>query len=298
MRSITLIIVLAFLAQGQCFMDKLVDKLVDKLLDRALKVSPIQQVDVDETALGKLSHLPVPLQSSPHFATSRLPAPLPLTGQPRSSPNIVARSTSQLQAPLPLPLAVRHRPFPNNIARGMGSLEDFKQRSSAHRLATAPGAIPAARSAAVAESPTAAVEALEATGMNPKHGQVEEIHSEEDFDNFLQQSSGLVVIEAVSTWCRACKAFARKYARMAQDYSGKASFLKVVLNENASTNKLGMERLGVKATPSFFVFLDGRLVGEATGVNERELRSTLDDCLLLQWSSKGAAFTGSRHLGY
>lgn len=259
---------------GQDSTHKLVDKLVDKLLDRALKASPVHRTEVDNTMLEKHGHLAVPLQSSPHFITSRLPTLLPLAPPPS------------------LPLAGRPQPFPNNIAYRLSHLEDFGQKSSAHQLVAALAATSAAVAEAEEESTNAAVKSLEAIYGQPpvirKYGHVEEIHSEEQWDYLLQQSSGLIVLEAVSTRCRACRAFAGKYQRMAVDYQGKVQFLKLVLDENASTHKLGMHRLGVKFTPSFFVFLDGKLMGEESALRgrgnltskESALRSTLDDCIL------------------
>lgn len=279
MRSVLLINLLGFIPQAQAkdFMDRLtVVPIVDRLLDRTVKVPLVRQTDVDSTTFGKPQHLSVPLRSSPHFAApprpaSPLPAQIPFTGRPR--------------------------PLPNMVIDRLGHSEDFKHRSSVHPLVTVSAATSAATAQTEAESATAASGAdLEAIyGMppvTPKYGQVEEIHSEEEFDNILQQSSGLVVLEVVSKWCRTCKSFAQTYQRMAIDYYGKASFLKVVWNENESTNGLTMTRLESKRVPSFFVFLDGKLVAKTTGGKEDALRSLLDECirsrgLLRGWLLRG-----------
>merc|ERR1719171_1864272 len=105
----------------------------------------------------------------------------------------------------------------------------------------------------------------------PRPGEVEEVHSAEELDSILQQSSGLVLLEVVSTWCHMCRSFAPKYKRMAAEYTGKVRFLKVTGNENASTNTLVMERLKVRETPAFYFFQDGEVVSQQKGGKAEEL---------------------------
>eukprot|EP00746_Dinoflagellata_sp_MGD_P076611 gnl/MRDRNA2_/MRDRNA2_30834_c0_seq2.p1 gnl/MRDRNA2_/MRDRNA2_30834_c0~~gnl/MRDRNA2_/MRDRNA2_30834_c0_seq2.p1 ORF type:complete len:317 (+),score=51.98 gnl/MRDRNA2_/MRDRNA2_30834_c0_seq2:46-996(+) len=247
-------------------MDMLVNKMVWKLLGRTLKVTHIHQTNVEKTTLGKPGRVAVPLQSSPRCATSHLSASL-------------ERQT---------------RPLPNLIARRAHS-EEKKEKSSVHRLAPVLAAMSPAPAEPVMESANALAGAdLEAVYASapaiPKHGHIHQIHSEEEFDGILEKSSGVVVLEVDSRYCRACRYLARTVQRIAYDYYGKASFLKVTWDENESTRKLAVTRLQVKRTPSFFVFLNGELMAitkpQPRDALDDALRSTLDECVLPQGTSK------------
>jgi hypothetical protein len=243
-------------------MDKMVKKLVLKLLDRTLEVSHVHQTDVDNTTFGKPRHPSVPRGSSPYFATSRLPSTFPMTGP---------------------------RPVPNLIARRVHYLEDSKLKSLVHRPVTVSAATSETVLQTEAESDAESASAVTGEDLEaiyglppliPKYGEVTQIKSEEDFDNILQQSSGLVLLEVVMRLCRACKKFEPTYQRMAMDYYGKVIFLKVLYNENESTFRLTKSRLKLKETPSFFVFRDGQLLTNTTGANRTLLCSTLDECII------------------
>merc|ERR1711904_682320 len=79
-----------------------------------------------------------------------------------------------------------------------------------------------------------------------EEGAVEDVLSEEDLGNILQQSSqqgdSRVVVEVVASMCRSCKAFAPKYKRIAADYFP-IRFLKVTGDENEKTKQLVKTRL-------------------------------------------------------
>lgn len=108
----------------------------------------------------------------------------------------------------------------------------------------------------------------------PEFGEVEIVDSEEALDAVLRETPGLVVLECAFTWCRPCKGFDPKYKRFA-GYYRRVRFLKVFGNENSSTKHLVKERLGVKASPNFYFFRDGKVVGEKRGANEDKFRTAL-----------------------
>lgn len=286
MRSVTLI-PFAFVTQAHAkdFIDGSVDKLVDSLLNRVLKVSPNQNIGMDRATLGKPGHPAIPfdssptlgatlgkpvqsgfpLRSTPPFFTSHLPPHFPQRAELEPVPSIIARS-SPLLAPN----------FPPRFP--IGHLEDWKPKSSVHRLAKSPGAISPAVAEADAKSTLETI--WDKPPVIPQYGEVIEVHSEDDFDKCLQQSSGIVMLEVTQKMCRACRVFAQKYKSMAVDYYGKVKFLKMVGNENESTLRVIAKRLKVKLTPSFYVFRDGEVLAEVAGSNETKVRSTLDECLL------------------
>eukprot|EP00746_Dinoflagellata_sp_MGD_P153840 gnl/MRDRNA2_/MRDRNA2_84486_c0_seq1.p1 gnl/MRDRNA2_/MRDRNA2_84486_c0~~gnl/MRDRNA2_/MRDRNA2_84486_c0_seq1.p1 ORF type:complete len:250 (+),score=33.96 gnl/MRDRNA2_/MRDRNA2_84486_c0_seq1:2-751(+) len=165
--------------------------------------------------------------------------------------------------------AGRPRLLPNLISRMVSHSEGTKQKSSVQRPAPV----------------FAAAHHLEAADadlpMIPISGHIQQIHSEEEFNDIVHQFSGLVMLEVVSRRkCLACTAFARTYQQIAIDHSGKAIFLKLVWDDTESTHKLAV-KLGMKEAPSFVVFHDGKLMA-TTKLQpldffslERALRSTL-----------------------
>jgi thioredoxin len=148
--------------------------------------------------------------------------------------------------------------LPQKIDRGV--MQQYR-----NRVAAAADGQTVAR-AAVAEKPQV------------EEGQVGVLHSEEDFDNFLQQSSGTpVLVEFTTQWCGPCKMFAPVYTQLAVDYSGKARFLKIDGRENESTTRLA-DRFGVKSIPAFYLIRDGEVVAKEVGVRaELQLRSALNE---------------------
>eukprot|EP00899_Mesostigma_viride_P008576 jgi/Mesvir1/1771/Mv09621-RA.1 len=94
------------------------------------------------------------------------------------------------------------------------------------------------------------------------------IMSEEELDEWLEEAEDrLVVLQVGFTFCRPCKAFKKKYSKLAERFSS-AKFLRVDGNQNASTIRLGKDRLQVKSSPAFFFFRDKKIVHSFTGANE------------------------------
>lgn len=142
------------------------------------------------------------------------------------------------------------------------------QATGGQGLASSPGTASAWQALAVAAPEIE-------SDLQHKDGIVEEVHSEEDLDECLKQSSGLVVMEVTTSWCRTCRFFAPKYKRLAGTYE-QVKFLKVTANENDSTNRIAKERFAITATPSFIFLRDGQVVATQKGSNIDRLQSILN----------------------
>jgi thiol-disulfide isomerase/thioredoxin len=134
-------------------------------------------------------------------------------------------------------------------------------------------ALGGASAEAAGGKPAAMAEAAES--LPKEDGLVHELHSEEDLDTCLVQSPGLVVLEIVTSWCRVCRNFVPKYKRLAGHYE-EVKFVKLVGNENESTNKVAMERFKITKTPYFVFYRDGEIFARQSGTNLNDLRSILD----------------------
>jgi len=85
----------------------------------------------------------------------------------------------------------------------------------------------------------------------------------------------LICLEVGFTFCRPCKAFAKKFHQIAEEFPS-VKFVFVHGNENGSTTILARDELGVKATPSFYLFRSGQKVHFHSGAKEERLRNAIN----------------------
>lgn len=106
-------------------------------------------------------------------------------------------------------------------------------------------------------------------------GAVHRLHSSEELKDFLRAfTDKLVVMCCKAKGCRPCKAFERKYTRIAEQYAD-VVFLEIYGDENIDTRKL-MISLEVKATPTFMLFKEKAPLHTHSGISEAKLRSALN----------------------
>jgi len=94
----------------------------------------------------------------------------------------------------------------------------------------------------------------------------------------LDPRGPLVILEIGFTFCRPCKAFEKKYEAFAKKFPT-VRFVRVNGNENGSTVKLCRDRLGVKKTPSFYLFRGQKQIEVWTGANPEKFEATLTQAL-------------------
>lgn len=228
---------------------------VDKLFERLLMASPIHKTDMDCMTLGKPAHSAVSLHSSPSFPISRVPSPCSLRAQPQPVPNMIVNGLSR---------PTTQKDFEGNAVQRQ--VKVFNARpSSVQVVAEAEPDLSSAK--ADAGSTNAGEQLQDLVGV---------VHSEADMNNYVNQSSGLVVLEVTTRFCMMCRMFERKYNLIAQDYSGRVKCLKVVADEGESTNYLVKQRFNVTSAPYFLIFRNGERVREFRGANDGLLRSTLN----------------------
>jgi thiol-disulfide isomerase/thioredoxin len=281
------------------------DSLVDKLLDRPLSDSPPHYgTGLDATTFGK------PLPAAPRGAATAAAPSHYIHGAPRAS-TVVAQAAQKpfhyiygahASAAVSAAVADAQRVMERNMLERSSSASwkadaqrvmernmlersssasweadaqaqfqaDFadlaysqraQEESAANDLRTTP-------KAAEVDVPHAAA------ALAPK-GRVEEVHSEEDLDLCLEQSSGLVGLEVVGAMCKQCRDFKPKYKRLAGKYDD-IKFLTMTGNENDSTFRVANSRFNIKATPSFVFLRNGEEVARQRGADLENLRSMLD----------------------
>lgn len=102
------------------------------------------------------------------------------------------------------------------------------------------------------------------------------IVSQDEWRRVLKmESKRLICLEVGFTFCRPCKAFARKYHQIAEQFPS-VKFVYMNGNENGSTTILARDDLGVKSTPSFFLFRAGEKLHFHSGAKEERLRNAIN----------------------
>ncbi len=86
------------------------------------------------------------------------------------------------------------------------------------------------------------------------------------FDNFLENTSLVVLVDFWAEWCMPCRIMAPVIEELARDYTGKAVFAKVNVDENPEV----ASRFGIMGIPHFIIFRNGRLAERIVGAVGRE----------------------------
>jgi len=83
-----------------------------------------------------------------------------------------------------------------------------------------------------------------------------------NFDQEVIGSDLPVVVDFYADWCAPCKMLAPVFQRMAEEYAGRARFVKVNVDEEASL----AARFGISGIPTLILFKDGAVADSITGL--------------------------------
>jgi len=90
--------------------------------------------------------------------------------------------------------------------------------------------------------------------------------NERTFDPFIKGYSGPVLAEFWAPWCPHCRSFEPAVRRVAEMLAGAAAVIQVNTQENPGL----AGRFGVRGIPVFFLFREGRVVDQLSGVQSSE----------------------------
>lgn len=80
-----------------------------------------------------------------------------------------------------------------------------------------------------------------------------------EFDQVI--SNGVVMVDFFATWCGPCKMLSPVLEEVAADVEGKATIVKVDIDESAEL----AQRFGIMAVPTMVIFKDGKPVKQLQG---------------------------------
>eukprot|EP00966_Prymnesium_polylepis_P279995 6469093-Prymnesium_polylepis.1 len=105
-------------------------------------------------------------------------------------------------------------------------------------------------------------------------GAVVEARTHGEFESLLalhrDQTGVPVVVDFFSNGCGPCRMIAPTFNAMAEEYKGRAAFVKVNVNTNFETSQTA----GVRAMPTFNFYANSKLVHAFQGADTRQLRTT------------------------
>ena len=91
----------------------------------------------------------------------------------------------------------------------------------------------------------------------------ENVHefTDQNFNNDVEQSELLVLIDFWATWCGPCKAIAPMIEEIAEEFNGKVKVGKVDVDKNQDTAM----KFGVRSIPTLLVIKNGEVVNQIVG---------------------------------
>ena len=96
------------------------------------------------------------------------------------------------------------------------------------------------------------------------------------FDQMVLQAEKPVLVDLWAPWCQPCRMVAPILDELAEEYSGRISFVKVDIDENPRT----AARYGIMSIPSLLIFKNGEPVSHLVGLRPKgELKQNLDAVL-------------------
>lgn len=98
------------------------------------------------------------------------------------------------------------------------------------------------------------------------HKQVVQLTTEQEFKAAVLEAEKPVLVDFFATWCGPCKILAPTIEQLAQEYAGRADFVKVDVDKSRAL----AVAYNVQALPTIAIFKGGKLVARSMGVRDAD----------------------------
>lgn len=90
--------------------------------------------------------------------------------------------------------------------------------------------------------------------------------TDRSFESDVLQSDVPVLVDFWATWCAPCRMLTPIVERVAEEYQGRAKFVKLNVDDNPET----AGRFSIRGIPTLLLFKDGTLKDQLVGVTSKD----------------------------
>jgi len=101
---------------------------------------------------------------------------------------------------------------------------------------------------------------------------VHNLLNKSSFDEALEKTEGLIVLDCFAVWCGPCKIIAPQIVKYAKTYTD-VSFYKLDVDDVPDV----AQELGIRAMPTFVFFKGGKKVKEVVGANPKAIEAAIQE---------------------
>ena len=93
-----------------------------------------------------------------------------------------------------------------------------------------------------------------------------QVISSEEFNNLVEHTEGIAVVDFFATWCGPCKMLAPVFQEVGNEFEGKAKFYKIDIDESLDIAR----QFSVSTVPTVIIFRNGQDVERLVGFMPKE----------------------------
>jgi len=100
--------------------------------------------------------------------------------------------------------------------------------------------------------------------------------TDRNFESAVLQADVPVLVDFWATWCAPCRMLTPVVEQVAEEYNGRAKFVKLNVDDNAET----AGKYSIRGIPTLLLFKDGELKDQLVGVTSRDNITRMIDAQL------------------